>query len=65
VRIDPRSECVAVDDVGERDAGVTIAVHVVLELAEALLPLVGVKIPFPRRQLRESVLTVNSRTPFV
>jgi hypothetical protein len=34
-------------------------------LAEALFPLVGVKIPFPRQQLRESVLTVNSRTPFV
>ena len=56
---DPMTETVAIDGVGLRDAGVTVAFDVVLESAETLLPPVGAGIPGPAGQVRESALAIG------
>jgi hypothetical protein len=61
---DPCSELVAVDRVGVRDAGITMAFDVVQKSGEAFLPLVGVRTPCPAWQLFESVLAVSVKVPF-
>ena len=62
--IDPLTEPVAIDRVGLRDAGVTVAFDVVQESAETLLPLVGAGVPCPAGQLLESVLAVGVKGAF-
>ena len=61
---DPLTERVAIDRVGRRDAGVTVAFDVVAESAETLLPLVGVGVPCPAGQVLESVLAVGVKGAF-
>ena len=59
LRVDPHTERVAIDGVGPRDAGVTVAFDVVQESAETLLPLVGAGVPGPAGQVLESALAVG------
>ena len=56
---DPPTEPVAIDLVGRRDPGVTVAFDVVQESAEPLLPLVGEGVPCPAGQGLESALAVG------
>jgi hypothetical protein len=55
---DPITEVVAIDGVGVRDAGVTVAFDVTQQLAEAFLPTVGDAVPCPAGQACGG-LTVN------
>ena len=56
---DPCTELVAVHRVGLRDAGVTVAFHVVQQSAETFLPQVGACLPCPTGQVLESLLAVG------
>src|SRR6516225_9326602 len=59
LRISPRTERVAVDRVGLRDAGMTVALDVLQEPSETLLPPVGPRVPVPAGQVLKTVLTVG------
>jgi hypothetical protein len=63
LRLDPGTERVAIDHVGLRDAGVTVAFYVVQGAAETLLPLVD-RVPRPAGQVLESALTVDIKAAF-
>ena len=62
--IDPPTKPVAIDGVGLRDAGVTVAFDVVQQSAETLLPLVGAGLPCPARQVFESAFAVGVEHAF-
>ena len=64
LHIDPRTEPVAIDRVGDRDAGVTVAFDIVLESAETLLPLVGEGVPRPAGQILESPFALGVKGAF-
>ncbi len=53
------AELVAIDRVGLRDAGVTVALDVVQESAETLLPPVGDRVPGPAGQILKSALAIG------
>ena len=61
---DPLPELVAIDRVGLRDAGVTVAFDVIQESAETLLPLVGAGVPCPAGQVLESALAIGVKGAF-
>jgi hypothetical protein len=54
----------AIDRVGLRDAGVTVAFDVVQESAETFLPLVGLAVPCPSGQVVESALAISLKGAF-
>ena len=56
---DPPTEPVAIDRVGHRDTGITVALDVIQEPAESFLPSVGTGVPGPAGQFLESLLTVG------
>ena len=61
---DPRTERVAVDRVGLRDAGVTMVFGVVEELAKTLLPLGSGRVPSPARQVVKTPFAVSVKPAF-
>ena len=62
--IDPTTQLVAIDRVGQRDTGVPVTFDVAPELPEALLPPVGVRGAGPAGQLLESALTIGLKGDF-
>ena len=59
LHVDPLAEPVAIDVVGQRDTGVTVAFDIVQEPAEAFIPLLRMGVPGPAWKFLKSRLTVG------
>jgi hypothetical protein len=59
LRVHPRAEVVAISRVARRDTGVAMALDILQESGETLLPLPSNGIPCPAWQLFQSVLAVG------
>ena len=57
--VDPMTELVAIERVGRRDASVTVAFDICLELVETLLPQVGFGVPCPAGHVLESAFAIG------